>query len=281
MGSFLMAALPSTLLSLLLLSGSSLVSATVGRSACLRRDANELAEAVACGDKGSLRYCFTNVPAYLEQSDVEQCFQNAGCGPDEARIETQYVVKVCDEGQSVAEIRRRGPDPTPAPIPMPAPQSGAAITTTVKGGALTTVQCSTSTTLHTSMCPIAHSGPSSGQELPCYPTDISYLKCAHTNHCSVNDFGVNICKLKNDELNAGQLVVTIILAAVAALGVLVFMIFCIRDKRAQKALRVRKEADEIAKTQAAMGARPNFDMGFDAPSHSISAGDPFSDAPRH
>ncbi len=110
------ALLPSTLLPILLLfSGSSLAvnSALPDRSPCIHLSAVKLSEGAACGDKGSLEYCFLNAPRYLETSDLERCFRNAGCTTPEAGIEARFILNKCDNEKSIAELRRRAPEPFP------------------------------------------------------------------------------------------------------------------------------------------------------------------------
>lgn len=116
-----MAALPATLLTILLLPGLSLATgqqaAVADRSACIRNSATSLSSAAACGDKGALEYCFSRVPEYVEAGDLERCFVDAGCTQTEAGIEASFILHNCDNGKSAAELRRRGPEPVPGKTP--------------------------------------------------------------------------------------------------------------------------------------------------------------------
>ncbi|KAI1371652.1 hypothetical protein F4677DRAFT_434750 [Hypoxylon crocopeplum] len=248
------ALLPSTLLPLLLLFPTSSLgtnSASADRSACIQGSAVELSVAAACGDKGSLEYCFKHVPSHVEAGDLERCFRNAGCTTAEAGIEARFVLHNCDNGQSVAELRRRGPEPIPAPTPepVPAPQDAATTTaaTTAAAGFTPSIQCSTETTIDTTSCPVQSTGAESGSQLSCFPTSVATQVCAAENICMKDSNGLDICMLRQDSLNTGGIVVTIILAVVFALGFGTLIVFCCRDKRAQHKLRARQEAAAIAK----------------------------------
>ncbi|KAI1105198.1 hypothetical protein F4804DRAFT_149913 [Jackrogersella minutella] len=248
------AALPSTLLPLLLLLPGSLLgvsaSSVADRSACIRSSAVSLAAAAACGDKGSLEHCFRTAREYVEAGDLERCFRNAGCTNAEAGIEASFVLHSCDAGQSVAELRRRRPEPVPGPTPAPVPQD--TTTTAAASGAFTpSIQCSTSTDITTSSCPIQSTGTESGSTLPCFETTVATSVCAAANLCMTDKNGVDICMVRKDGLDTGGLVVTIFLAVCFAVGFATLIFFACRDKRSERKLRARKEAAAIAKTNAA------------------------------
>ncbi|KAI0597792.1 hypothetical protein F4775DRAFT_593027 [Biscogniauxia sp. FL1348] len=247
------ATLPSTLLSFLLLSGSPLASAMAARSECLRQGTDKFVDAAACGDKGSLDYCFKRTPEYLQLDDLAECFRNAGCTEEESVIEAAYIIRNCDEGKSAAELRRRIPDPMPAPTPMPqdttttttAADSTTATDTSTSNSA--TASCSTTTTISTSSCPVQSTGTASGATLSCFATTTATSVCREDATCRSD----GTCFIKDDTLDTGEIVVTVMLAAALALSVAAFLFFCCRDKCGQRKARARKEAADIARTQAA------------------------------
>ncbi|KAI5925385.1 hypothetical protein F4810DRAFT_76843 [Camillea tinctor] len=242
------ATLPSTLLSFLLLSESPLVSAIAARSECLRQGTDKFVDAAACGDKGSLEYCFKRTPEYLQLDDLAECFRNAGCREDESLIEAGYIMKNCDEGKSAAELRRRIPDPMPAPTPIPQDTTTTdAATTSATTTNTATASCSTTTTISTTSCPVQSTGTASGATLSCFETTTATAVCREGATCKTD----GTCWMKDDTLDTGEIVVTIILAVALALGVVTFLFFCCRDKCGQRKARARKEAADIARTQAA------------------------------
>ncbi|KAI1410878.1 hypothetical protein F5Y13DRAFT_167022 [Hypoxylon sp. FL1857] len=246
------AALPSTLLPLLLLLGSSLgaTASVADRSACIHGSAVEFSKAAACGDKGSLEYCFKTAGEYVEASDLERCFRNAGCTSAEAGIEAAFIIHNCDNAKSDSELRRRGPEPIPAPTPAPVPQ-GTTATDDTNGGFTPTIQCSTSTDISTSSCPIQSTGAQSGQTLPCFPTTVPTEVCAAENLCMTDKNGINICMRRQDAPDTGGLIVTIFLAVVFAISFALLLFFACRSKAAERKRRAHNQAAAIAKTNAA------------------------------
>ncbi|KAI1503816.1 hypothetical protein F5X99DRAFT_90582 [Biscogniauxia marginata] len=258
------ATLPSTLLSFLLLSECSLVRAMAARSECLREHTHKFVEAAACGDKGSLEYCLRRIPEHIELNDLAGCFSNAGCTIEESIIEAGYIVKSCDEGTSAAELRRRVAAPMPAPTPMPAPQDTTAASTTI--AASLTEGCSTTTTISTTSCPVQSTGTNSGVTLSCFATSVATEVCAEGNTCHTD----GTCFKLDNTLDTGEIVVTIILAVALFLSIFAFLFFCCRDKVGQRKARARKEAADIARTQAANNAAAQQKLQ-----------DPFTDASAH
>ncbi|OTA76165.1 hypothetical protein M434DRAFT_263941 [Hypoxylon sp. CO27-5] len=289
------AALPTALLPLLLLlPGSSLgsIASVADRSACIRSGAVELSQAAACGDKGSLEHCFKTVGEYVEISDLERCFRNAGCTNAEAGIEAAFVIHNCENPKSDAELRRRGPEPMPAPTPVP--QNTATTTASNNGGFTPTIQCSTSTEISTSSCPIQSTGSESGQTLPCFATTVPTQVCAAENLCMTDKNGIELCMRRQDAPDTGGLVVTIFLAVCFAVSFGLLLFFACRSKVAERKRRARNQAAAIAKTNAEanaaganneVGAPPTEETPFTKRDHSPMGGvhgqNPFEDGPRY
>ncbi|KAI0838865.1 hypothetical protein F5Y06DRAFT_34056 [Hypoxylon sp. FL0890] len=291
------AALPSTLLPLLLLlPGSSLgVTASIAdRSACIRSGAVKLSQAAACGDKGSLEYCFKHVGEYVEASDLERCFRNAGCTSAEAGIEAAFIIHNCENPKSDSELRRRGPEPIPAPTPAPRPEDTTSTTTDDNGGYTATIQCSTSTDISTTTCPVQSTGTQSGQTLSCFSTTIATSVCAAENLCQTDSNGIDICMRRQDVPDTGGLVVTIFLGVCFAVGFGLLLFYACRSKAAERKRHARTQAAAIAKTNAAMAssdmaAGPTEETPFNKRDHSPSPSplraqhgqNPFEDGPRY
>ncbi|KAH9904103.1 hypothetical protein F4778DRAFT_81930 [Xylariomycetidae sp. FL2044] len=294
--------LPSALLTLLLLTNAPLVSATAERSQCLRDGAEKLAEAAACGDKGSLKNCFQNVPEFINARDLESCFRNAGCTSAESGIEAKYMIKKCDDGQSTAELRRRIPDPMPAPTPAPedATTTDATTTDAATADATTTAasiitDCSSEKSTDIETCPVQSTGTASGQTLPCFTTTIPTSVCRDGLLCMKDSKGLDTCMQRVDSLDTGATIVTIILALAAASTVGTIVFLCCRDKQRDKRTRARAEAAAIAKANAISGPpAAGGDARGGPPARSASAGmrgdaghmggaqgNPFADQGRH
>ncbi|KAI0850556.1 hypothetical protein F5Y00DRAFT_252245 [Daldinia vernicosa] len=248
------AALPATLLPLLLLFPASSLGASpaiADRAMYIRDAALGLSAAAACGDKGSLTHCFRNVPEYVEADDLERCFRNAGCTSAESTIEAAFIINNFHNGKSVAELRRRGPEPVPAPTPAPtpAPAETGTSSATATGGVFTpTIECSSETTTKATSCPIQSTGSESGQTLPCFETEVPTSVCKAENFCSTDKDGNNLCMLRHDTLDVGEIIVTVFLATIFGLGFATLLFFCCTDKIAQRKKKARAEAAAIAKT---------------------------------
>jgi hypothetical protein len=97
----------ASVMTLLLLTPSVSASRT---AECLKEESLKLAELSACGHKGSINYCLSNlIPIVVERSStllghIEDCLANAGCSPAEAQIEAYWTLKRCD---SPDELRKR------------------------------------------------------------------------------------------------------------------------------------------------------------------------------
>ncbi|KAI2780664.1 hypothetical protein F4815DRAFT_125084 [Daldinia loculata] len=251
------AALPATLLSLLLLFPASSLGASpaiADRALYIRDTALGLSAAAACGDKGSLTHCFRNVPEYVEADDLERCFRNAGCTRAESTIEAAFIINNFHNGKSVAELRRRGPEPVPAPTPAPTPAPAEISTSsaTATGSVFSaSIECSSETTTKVTSCPIQSTGSESGKTLPCFETQVPTSVCKAENFCSTDKDGNDLCMLRHDTLDVGEIIVTAFLAAVFGLGFATLLFFCCRDKSAQRKRRAHAEAVAIAKTAAA------------------------------
>ncbi|KAI1762967.1 hypothetical protein GGR53DRAFT_532036 [Hypoxylon sp. FL1150] len=303
------ALLPSTLLPLLLLLSPRVLAASsaADRSICIRGGAENLAAAAACGHKGALRYCLEHAPSYVEVGDIERCFYSSGCTAAEAAIEAAYALHNCDSDKSLAELRRRGPEPVAEETPRETRHHTTTTTaTTPKTHTTTTrntasIQCSTETTIDTSSCPIQSTGTASGRTITCYPSTATTSVCAAENICQTDSAGLNVCMLRSDSLDTGEIIVTIILGACFATGFATLIFLCCRDKAATRKLRARAEAAAIAKASAAdatnasvgagapaIGTSPvggGYDPPRRAPSSNAGGGNnaaqnPFDDGPR-
>jgi hypothetical protein len=78
---------------------------------CIHVDPHQIADKLACGDKGSIAYCLGNLRPSEEWTAADQvatCLVNAGCSEAEAEIETLWTLRRCDsaDGGSV-DLRKR------------------------------------------------------------------------------------------------------------------------------------------------------------------------------
>jgi hypothetical protein len=98
------------------------------RAECVRDRSRELAQLAACGHEGSLNYCFSNLPEFFLQTDLETCFQNAGCTLDESSIEAFWTLRRCETPENLGDLRRRQNN-RPAATPQDDPDPNAPATT--------------------------------------------------------------------------------------------------------------------------------------------------------
>lgn len=99
-----------TILASLFLASATLTSAS--RLECLHTRSLELASYAACGDEGSLNYCFSHLPLTTQSDslsgELERCFVSAGCTVAESQIEAATVLRHCDTTSAVPADLRRG-----------------------------------------------------------------------------------------------------------------------------------------------------------------------------
>lgn len=120
---------------LVLLSASRSTCATpaAGQIECVRTRSWELATRADCGDNGSLHYCFGTLSTFFNSADLQSCFVNAGCTPDEAQIEATWVLRTCGTDMTLqSDLRRRqaGSEPDAKPAARAEPTTTAAPKTT-------------------------------------------------------------------------------------------------------------------------------------------------------
>jgi hypothetical protein len=72
---------------------------------CLSRS-TDFGATVACGHHGSLNYCLSVAPLNIDTAYIRRCFVNAGCTAEEAVLETDWAMRMCND-QSGLELRRR------------------------------------------------------------------------------------------------------------------------------------------------------------------------------
>ncbi|KAI1094900.1 hypothetical protein F5B19DRAFT_419984 [Rostrohypoxylon terebratum] len=279
----------------LALSGSSLGATVADRSSCIQSGAAKFSVAAACGDKGSLEYCFLRVPKFVEMGDLERCFQNAGCTNAEAGIEAAFLLHNCDNGKSAAELRRRSPEALPAPAPADTTTTAASTATstgTSTGTATTTtgsLQCSTASTTSTTTCPVQSTGTASGSTLSCFETTVTTSVCASTNICLTDDNGNDTCMVRKDSLDTGELIITIFLAICFASGFATLLFFACSEKSRERKRRAMAQAAAIAKTNAANAASQanasREETAIPTPKRDLSpapqANNPFADGSRY
>jgi hypothetical protein len=265
---------------------SSFASAT--QSDCLHAQNDVLAELASCGHKGSLEYCFSQLPAVpFPRAELVNCFVNAGCTEAESEIEAIWMLHRCDFAQKYTDLRKRqlGNDgsttarttartTTQQQRTTVRPQTTAAPTTekesstdsvevvtqtvspsnqqTTAGPVTTPLNCLDTKTVSTTFCPIQSTGPDAGKvTLPCFPTETTFTECAAGLFCDVDKgTGNPVCMKLQTNLTTGGIVVALFFAAaiVGAIGFMTF--FCCKEKSRERKLKAKAEAAAIAKAAA-------------------------------
>ncbi len=280
-------------------------SASLSLAECLHDKAAALARIAACGDAGSVEYCLANrVPTDSQQCThgvLADCFVNAGCTAEEARIEAAWIVRVCTmedvdkaiEGELRRNAKGAGDDNNgnAAPLPIPAAtamvplaatpiiellkraeasssssssssssDSGtddAASTFTVTA-ASSKLQCYTTTTVSTTMCPVQSTGANAGKStLSCFPTVAQFPTCAAGLMCAVDNLGVVTCMHKQNSLDITGLVIAIVFASAILLSVGVMCFLCCRERREHKRIAKATEAAAIARQAVVNSKKAN------------------------
>ncbi|KAK5658243.1 hypothetical protein OQA88_2218 [Cercophora sp. LCS_1] len=263
-------------------------ASTVPRPECVHTRSEELAARASCGDEGSLNYCFSHLvslnPNTADEqlaSELERCFQNAGCTDAESQIEALWTLQRCDSEPT--DLRRRRPEAA-MPIAREASPLGGGITivaarqattnppagtqpapTTAAPANRSPSPCFTETTVDITSCPTQSTGPDAGKKLPCFPTQIPSQVCAAGLICQMDNQGNPSCMFKESGLGLAGTIIAIFFASAVAISVVSVCFFCCRERRVQNRLIRAAEAAKIAqeaKTQAAVNAKK---VGNDGP----------------
>lgn len=271
---------PSLSLAALLLR-STAVSATSSAPECLNTHSLALAERASCGDVGSLNHCFSNqvaldattAPEQLT-SELERCFQNAGCTHAESQIEALWTLQRCSTGHLTPEdpssdLRRRrtgaiplprGPAPIPGITIIAARQDNPPTPTTAPAANPAVSPCFIETDISITSCPIQSTGANSGKKLPCFPTTVPSEVCAPKLICQIDSRGNPSCMVRQSSLGLAGTIIAIFFAAAVAVSVFTVCFLCCRERKSQRRLMRAAEAAKIAqeaKTQAMLSAKRN------------------------
>ncbi|KAK3358249.1 hypothetical protein B0T24DRAFT_488089, partial [Lasiosphaeria ovina] len=264
------------------------------RPECVQARSAELADAAACGDRGSLNYCFSSLSQTLAPRGValvpavERCFVAAGCTAAEAAIEAQWVVRVCDDtassgspSQVEADLRRRRTAARAAAAGMPvlreaglptllaARQAAAGPTTAAPAVANNSPTgspspCSTETVIDTTSCPVQSTGDSAGKKLACFPAKATMQVCREGLICQFDKAGAGSCMYKQTSLGLAGTIIAAIFAVAVAASVFGVCFLCCKERRVQKRLERAAENARIekdAKTSAMVARKKSFRAG--------------------
>jgi hypothetical protein len=262
----------------------STASATSSAPECLNTHSQQLAARASCGDVGSLNHCFANqvsvdattAPEQLT-SELERCFQNAGCTHAESQIEALWTLQHCSTGtlspeDPSSDLRRRrtGAIPLPrdpAPIPgitiLAARQDTAAPSPTTAAPAANPASpspCFVETDIEINSCPVQSTGANVGKKLPCFPTTVPSEVCAPNLICQIDSRGNPSCMVRQSSLGLAGTIIAIFFAAAVAVSVFTVCFLCCRERKSQRRLMRAAEAAKIAqeaKTQAMLSAKRN------------------------
>ncbi|KAK4097849.1 hypothetical protein N658DRAFT_518398 [Parathielavia hyrcaniae] len=276
-----------TVLASVFLASATLASAN--RLECLTTRSRELAVAASCGDKGSINYCFSNLPAPTQPEavspELERCFVSAGCTPEEARVEAYWALRRCDAASADLRRGRRHNDASPLagaanePIlairnPLPAgavrampldarqetttDAAAAPATTTFNDNESSPSPCFTDSPTEITVCPTQTTGADAGSSLSCFPTATTTPKCRDGLICQSDPNGNPSCMYKQSSLGIEGTIIAIVFASAIVLSVVAVCFMCCRERREHRRIERAAEAARIAKeakTSATVAAK--------------------------
>jgi hypothetical protein len=282
----------NAILASLFLASATLTSAdaTPRRLECVGNRSEELALAASCGDKGSLNYCFSNLPAVTEFEaliqELERCFVSAGCTTFEAKIEGFWVISRCDDVSSELRRGRRqtgseSHDHDASPLAgaakdpilgarnslpggvtamnlKPRQTDTAATTTTFNDNESSPSPCFTDSPTEITVCPTQTTGTNSGKKLSCYPTATTTPKCRDGLICQSDGQGNPSCMYKQSSLGIDGTIIAIVFASAVVISIVAVCFMCCRERREHRRIERAAEAARIAKeakTQATVAAK--------------------------
>ncbi|KAK3306465.1 uncharacterized protein B0T15DRAFT_141276 [Chaetomium strumarium] len=268
-----------TIFTSLFLASATLTSAS--RLECLHTRSEELASVASCGDKGSLNYCFSNLPIATQpealSGELERCFNSAGCTPAESQIEAYWVQKRCETPTNDLRRGRRQPDnedslaaaakeplmaarnPMPAITAMVVPRQTTAATTAATTNPASPSPCFSDTTSSITSCPLQTTGTDAGKKLSCFPTVLTSAVCRDGLICTSDKQGNPSCMYKHSSLGVDGTIIAIIFASAIVISIVSICFLCCRERREHKRIERAAEAARIAKeakTATATAKRP-------------------------
>ncbi|KAH6856944.1 hypothetical protein B0I37DRAFT_87079 [Chaetomium sp. MPI-CAGE-AT-0009] len=281
-----------TILAALFLASATLTSA--GRLECLHTHSEELSIAASCGHKGSLNYCFSQLPITTQPEDLtsylEHCFVSAGCTSDESQIEARRVLEQCDTGADLRRGRRQfasensNGDSSPvaagakepllearnplaagltAAMNLPRFTDLAAIVGRQDQATTATARaspspCFTDVTTDITTCPTQSTGTDAGKKLSCFPTTMATPECREGLICKSDGKGNPSCMYKHSALGVDGIIIAAIFAGAIAVGIGSVCFLCCRERSEHRRTERAAEAARIAKeakTQATVAAK--------------------------
>ncbi|KAK1759749.1 hypothetical protein QBC47DRAFT_420638 [Echria macrotheca] len=261
-------------------------ASAVNRPECIHTRSLELARLASCGDVGSLNHCFSKLvsqqsttPVEQLTSELETCFQNAGCTLAESQIEALWTLQRCETEPSELR-RRRGSDGVAAMPVLRAASPGGGITilaarqgdaastppaaaepptpTTAPANTNSPSPCFTETSQTITSCPTQSTGADAGKHLSCFETTVPSQVCAAGLICQVDNQGSPSCMFKHSGLDLAGIIIAIFFASAIAISVISICFFCCKERRVQRRLIRAAEAAKIAqeaKTAAMVSAK--------------------------
>ena len=256
-------------LALAVFSQTAWASASANNLECLHTRHSDLANRASCGDKGSLAYCLSQLPAHFADGDLKACFVDAGCKLHEAEVEVRWTLARCSFPVAGDLRRRVGGGGGPQRRADETTTAAAAVTTTTvqnghatitSNGVTTTVDCMATSTHSTTSCPKQSTGTAAGNALSCFPTTVLTEQCADGLLCDTDDStGATVCMRKDNGVHAAGTIISLIFAVAltATLGAILYK--CCSERRTQKRLVAAAEAAAIARDarEAAAKKRPS------------------------
>ncbi|KAK4146573.1 uncharacterized protein C8A04DRAFT_9595 [Dichotomopilus funicola] len=272
-----------TILASLFLASATLTSAS--RLECLHTRSLELASYAACGDEGSLNYCFSHLPLTTQSDslsgELERCFVSAGCTVDESRIEAVQVFQRCDTTSAVPADLRRGrrqfgsedssdngsdqPDKgakepfhallarVTAAMQLPRETPGVVSlaarqdTATTTGRPASPSPCFTDTTTEFTSCPTQSTGTDAGKKLSCFLAVMATPRCRDGVICKSDAQGNPSCMWKNSSLGLDGIIISAIFAGAIAVSIIAICFMCCRERSEHRRIERAAEAARIAK----------------------------------
>lgn len=177
--------------------------------------------------------------------------------------------------KTTAETTAETPSKTDQPSTTDQPTQTSATsaddsTTATAGGSTTSDQsttgtqltCIITTTISTSFCPIQTTGPSSGQTLPCFPTQVSFPTCSPGLYCSTDNHGNPTCMVFDNTLDTAGVIVALFFSVAITAAIALITFLCCRDKALQRKQAAKAEAAAIAKAAKEDGSARSRQAGM-------------------
>ncbi|KAG5978536.1 hypothetical protein E4U55_006086 [Claviceps digitariae] len=235
----------------------------MSRHECLWTHSDALVAFTTCGDAQSVSRCLSSLSRF-DQSDLHDCFVQAGCSDSEADQHTKHLIRRCNDlTPEILELKKRRPadrpsapastsfdasqsmtqstaslsaSPTPTPAAVLAPIGNNKFgQDCFRYGITSTLSCLSETV----------SGKVKTKE--CKRVPITTSDCLRGYICTLDSNHQDVCMQAQNGLDTSGIIIAIVFGSSILLGLGYLTFACFRERKQHKRTAARAEAVAVAR----------------------------------